>query len=111
VISLVAAFCIFFGVDLATKGVERVHGPGISAVKSDAWAHQAPVKPESKQASVSSGQLPAPISKAKPDEPERSPVTGDTGINRISNKAGEFLHIMAYHGIKFFVSMLDAIFG
>ncbi|TBL70429.1 hypothetical protein [Paenibacillus thalictri] len=111
IISLIAAFCIFFGVDLAGKGVERVQGPASagSAVKSAAAA-QPPAKPEAKAAQPAKKPE---TSNSKPEQEvaQREQVTADSGINRVSNKAGDLLQIIAYHGIKFFVSLLDGIFG
>ncbi|WP_248926764.1 hypothetical protein [Paenibacillus hamazuiensis] len=119
IVALIAAFCIFFGVDLASKGVERVQGPtGPAPVKQTAAP---PAKTESKPAGVTAhagAAKPAAGSsaagqdaKTKQEEPVRSEVTEDTGINRVSNKAGELLQIISYHGIKFIVSILDAIIG
>lgn len=37
-----------------------------------------------------------------------SGAAADTGINRVGNKAGELLQIIAYHGIRAIVSLFEA---
>ncbi|MUG69542.1 hypothetical protein [Paenibacillus validus] len=115
-IALAMAFCLFFGVSLATQGTERIHGP---LTKPPGEASAAGVRPNS--------AAPAGAKKSAPPAPEKSePVkktaekktkpaakapqepAADTGINRVGNKAGELLQIIAYHGIRAIVSLFEA---
>ncbi|CAG7634712.1 hypothetical protein ACFQI7_06205 [Paenibacillus allorhizosphaerae] len=105
-VALAMAFCLFFGVTLAAQGTERVGGPLVrkeepaksrsySAAPAGASTAAVPVKPK------------AP---AKPAKPEPAAVPGgDTGINRVGNKAGDLLQIAAYHSIRFIVALFEAI--
>ncbi|WP_282941437.1 hypothetical protein [Paenibacillus sp. RC67] len=109
-------FCIFFGVDLATRGVERIQGP----VASDT-AIVKPWQPASKQQETKMNaptpKPPAPSNAAKeektkeqvePPEP-RAEISKASGINRLGNKIGELLQILAFHTIKLFVALFDTI--
>jgi len=95
---LLIVFSIFFGVDLATRGVERIHGPaagtavqqGLPGSDARALRQEAP-KPKS--------SVPHKV----------SAVSGDTLINRIANKTGDLLQIIAYHGIQWIVSFFSGL--
>jgi hypothetical protein len=130
VIALGVAFCVFFGVDLATKGMDRIQGPGSPPVKQMAAASSGTAKPvaaaadngksgtaktaDPKQSAGAASQpskQSAAVKSKQTGTADKAPVTEDAGINRVSNKAGELLQIMTYHSIRFFIGMLDAIFG
>ncbi|ALS21277.1 MULTISPECIES: hypothetical protein [Paenibacillus] len=107
---LAMAFCIFFGVSLATQGTERIHGP-LTKAQADAAPAQrayssAPAAGKTAAAGSHTAKSKPPVkSKAATDaEP-----TADTGINRVGNKAGELLQIAAYHAIRAFVSLIEAL--
>ena len=116
IIVLGIGFCIFFGVDMATRGVERIQGP----VAADTTLAK-PWQPASKQQETKlSTPTPKPLASAaakeqekakeqvEPPEP-RTEISKASGINRLGNKIGELLQIIAYHGIKWFVALFDTI--
>ncbi|MBU7319824.1 hypothetical protein [Paenibacillus oleatilyticus] len=120
-VGLAMAFCIFFGVALATQGTERIHGPLTKpqAGAGEAKQHAYTAAPAGKSGAASpaganaAGPVPKPHAqrpaeaKAKPAMPEDP--AANTGINRVGNKTGELLQIAAYHGIRFVVSIFEAI--
>lgn len=121
-IVLGVGFGIFFGVDLATRGMERIQGSvpaPVDAGVTRVWQtdkqqeNKATVKQPAGTQPQSSKQS-APESKAKvekePTEP-KAEITEATGINRLGNKLGELLQIMAHHGVKWFVTLFDLITG
>ncbi|MFH5182740.1 hypothetical protein ACHHV8_08970 [Paenibacillus sp. TAB 01] len=125
-ILLTAGFCIFFGVDLATRGVERIQGPIYqSAVNVNAAGEGAAVKSgptPAKPGAQAEGPHAAAAGKAKAAaEPKSQPEPKDvepkediseaSGINLLGNKVGELLQIIAHHGIRWFVALFDAITG
>lgn len=110
------AFCIFFGVALATQGTERIHGPLTKPQAGEAKRHayaSAPPAAGPSAAANAAGPASKPHSlrpaeaKTKPAMPEDP--AADTGINRVGNKTGELLQIAAYHGIRFVVSLFEAL--
>ncbi|UQZ86962.1 hypothetical protein SK3146_06255 [Paenibacillus konkukensis] len=113
-------FSIFFGVDLATRGVERVHGPitGQDAAIVRPLQPAAPVKqPEGREAGAA-GKTQTAAKQADKEAKDkaaseaaepRKEITEASGINRFGNKVGELLQIITYHGIRWFVALFDAI--
>ncbi|KEQ27141.1 hypothetical protein [Paenibacillus tyrfis] len=120
-VGLAMAFCIFFGVALATQGTERIHGPlnkpqsGAAEAKQHAYTSAPAGKPGAAPpaGANAAGPVPKPHAqrpaeaKAKPAMPEDPAAY--TGINRVGNKTGELLQITAYYGIRFVVSIFEAI--
>ncbi|GAA4858554.1 hypothetical protein GCM10023310_42190 [Paenibacillus vulneris] len=115
IIVLGIGFCIFFGVDMATRGVERIQGP----ISSDAaivkpWQpggktqEQKPNATGSKSADTSSPKEEKAKEQVEPAEP-KTEISKATGINRLGNKIGELLQIIAFHGIRWFVALFDTI--
>lgn len=111
VLGLAMAFCIFFGVSLATQGTERIHGPLVKAQADSAPASRvysaAPAAGGKPASGAGSAAKSAPAPKPKAASSEEP--TSDTGINRVGNKAGELLQIVAHHGIRAFVSLIEAL--
>ncbi|MEK8129397.1 hypothetical protein WMW72_15935 [Paenibacillus filicis] len=114
VVALGMAFCLFLGVSLATQGTERIHGPlapGTSGAASDA-ARALGAEPAGAKASAAArpqetaGKDAKQSVKAAPPKRPEDPAT-ETGINRVGNKAGELLQIMAYHSIRAVVSLFE----
>ncbi|KPV56173.1 hypothetical protein QJ48_29090 [Paenibacillus sp. A3] len=117
-VGLAMAFCIFFGVALATQGTERIHGPLTKpqGEAGEAKQHAYTAAPAGKQGLAGANavgpehkpqaQRPAEA-KAKPAMPEDP--AANTGINRVGNKTGELLQIAAYHGIRLVVSLFEAL--
>ncbi|WP_028549194.1 hypothetical protein [Paenibacillus sp. UNC451MF] len=115
IVILCIGFCIFFGVDLATRGVERIQGPMASdAAIVRPW--QPAVKQQDTKTNVPTPKPTAPSTmkeeKAKeqvePPEP-KAEISKASGINRLGNKIGELLQILAFHTIKLFVALFDTI--
>jgi hypothetical protein len=96
---LLLLFCILFGVSLATSGIERIQGP----LASDA-VHKTIDKQPIKAMSMAS----PPPPKVNAVEPI---LTEDRSLNLVGNKLGDLLQIVAHHGIKWFVSLFDAVLG
>jgi hypothetical protein len=120
-------FCIFWGVDLATRGVERIQGPIVKAASEpgsvQAWAQGDKNKTAAGgiagqsansggRTSGSVGASKAAEAKIKKEEVEpKAEINESTGIARIGNKTGELLQIVAHHGIRLFVSLFEVITG
>ncbi|SDC71120.1 hypothetical protein SAMN02799630_01254 [Paenibacillus sp. UNCCL117] len=127
VVGLGMAFCLFFGVSLATQGTERIHGPltpgaaGVSAgpVRASGGESGAVKKPSGTEAKSTSAQAegkgasgkqqvkPSPQQASKPAPKRAEEPATETGINRVGNKTGELLQIVAYHGIRGVVSLFE----
>ncbi|MCP3772600.1 hypothetical protein NLX71_04610 [Paenibacillus sp. MZ04-78.2] len=120
-VGLAMAFCIFFGVALATQGTERIHGPltkpqaGAGEAKQHAYTAAPTGKPVAAPPAGANAAGPAPKpqaqrpaeAKAKPAMPEDP--AANMGINRVGNKTGELLQIAAYYGIRLVVSLFEAL--
>lgn len=112
-------FSIFFGVDLATRGVERVQGPVQAPVEKGTAKVWLTDKQHDNKTAAEAKPSPKPAareSKAKTEQKEEQPdpkaeLTEDSGINRLGNKIGQLLQIIAHHGIKWFVALFDLITG
>ncbi|MDF2963979.1 MAG: hypothetical protein K0S39_5714 [Paenibacillus sp.] len=122
-------FCIFFGVDLATRGVERIQGPIVTAAPESGSGRLGPDtgKPQDTKgaggtqvqngskantATDSGGTAGANAKKEPKEEVEpKAEISETAGIARLGNKTGELLQIVAYHGIKLFVSLFEMITG
>jgi hypothetical protein len=105
---LLLIFCIFFGVSLATSGIERIQGP-----ISPPAAQKSTVKPVtvSAIASPSSINRDQSIDKAPPVKEKNPEDIEGRSLNLVGNKLGELLQIMSHHGIKWFVSIFDSVLG
>lgn len=108
-------FCILFGVSLATQGTERIQGP---LFKTQGAGGADKTQPRAYSAAPAGKTPPTEPAKApdkpktaapQPERPERAETVRDTGVNRVGNKTGDLLQIAAYHGIRFFVDMIEAI--
>jgi hypothetical protein len=107
---LLLIFCIFFGVSLATSGIERIQGPisspaaqknTLKPVTVAATAAPSPALIKKEQALIKA----PPAKEKKPEEIEGK------SLNLVGNKLGELLQIVSHHGIKWFVSIFDTILG
>jgi predicted RecB family endonuclease len=123
IIVLGVGFCIFFGVDLATRGVERIQGPLVRDANQGGTAivSQTDNRQEGKNGIKAP---PKNLSKAEQDaakgvkeqkevkEPEpRVEIIDSSGVSRIGNKVGELLQIMAHYGIRGMVALFEAVSG
>lgn len=104
------AGCVLFGIGLATQGTERIHG---SLTETRAAAAPAPA-PNSLVIQAATAPAPAPAQSTSAAAQGASQLTlaeGDPGINRLGNKIGELLQIMAHHCIQLFTKLLDSLLG
>lgn len=125
---LVLGFAVFFGLDLATKGMERVQGPVEEVGRPAVVAHQ----PEGKTAAaggntvrstapsgtkVSSAQTGAASGQAQTGKAASKATVKDTPpqvtvkesfLNHLSNRIGDALHQLAKGIIGAVVSIFDA---
>ncbi|MFD0682700.1 MULTISPECIES: hypothetical protein [unclassified Paenibacillus] len=122
-------FCIFFGVDLATRGVERIQGPIVKAAPEsggvrlwpqaekpqDSKAGGGTVGPNGSKAAGTAGTTQAAEGKGKKEPKEetepKAEINETSGIARLGNKVGELLQIIAYHGIRLVVSLFEMVTG
>ena len=107
-LSLVVAFSVFFGIDLADRGIARIHGPVAATA-------EVPVVPSVRQepayVNVHSTASVRETSVRSTPEPVAAAVAEVSPINRIANKTGELLQILAYHGIRWVVALFDGLLG
>ncbi|PZE22729.1 hypothetical protein [Paenibacillus xerothermodurans] len=116
---LAMGFCIFFGVDLATRGVERIQGPidkaGGAPAEAGLWPQPYRPSADNEAGFFQTGGKAGAEAEAKAKRQEetkaepRGEVTETTGVAHIGNKTGELLQIVAHHGIQLFVSLFEAI--
>ncbi|MDF2721378.1 MAG: hypothetical protein K0Q59_1053, partial [Paenibacillus sp.] len=113
-IILMLVFGIFFGIELATRGIEQIQGPVIGTVQqpshtpsaSNASTTPAASSQEPKSSSQSAAEQPKPLPQPKP---QPQPLSGDSGINRAGNEIGDMLQSAAHGTIRTIVSLLDSI--
>lgn len=103
-------FCIFFGVDLASRGMQRIEAPASGSTASAAAPANTATAVQPPRASQ-----PGPVKTAaarqapQPPAPEPVHVTKDNDMNYIGNKIGNLLQIAAHYGIRLVVSLFEAI--
>jgi hypothetical protein len=111
---LLVCFCIFFGVDLASRGVERIQGPVSDIAAAPARAASASAVPKPLPAGtvvIDAGDTRSTAQTARPAPSAPAPATSDSSLNFVGNKLGDLLQIAAHHGIRWFVSLFQAIVG
>lgn len=108
ILMLLVLFSIFFGVSLASKGMERVHGP-LPLGKSEAS-----IKP---QGSVQPLKVNAVNKNTKPELTKQKNAAGqapietntkDSFMNNLGNKLGSLIQIVAHHSIQGVISIFDS---
>jgi len=127
---LILCFGVFFGVELATRGMERIHGPIASDGRT--WSasaerpseHRTPadrsadtnadrrgsMEPERPSEDTAEG-LPDNGARRQ-DRPSAPPVhhlSADSGVNRLGNEVGGLLQKMASGTIRAVVGLFDGI--
>ncbi|GAA3403570.1 hypothetical protein ACFFNY_07015 [Paenibacillus hodogayensis] len=138
VIVLMLCFGVFFGIELATRGMERIQGPvggypaqgGTGAIQPSAPASGG-VQPgaaggtggangqpyrsgvqagadKGMGGTASAGKGDAPVA-AQPQPPKPQPLAVDSGMNRVGNQIGDMLQTAAHGTIRAIVSLLDSI--
>ncbi|MFC3767760.1 hypothetical protein [Paenibacillus sp. GCM10012303] len=115
-IVLMMCFGIFFGIELATKGMERIHGPAPASVQPGAAVQPQPVT-QAPPPAAGNGQTPVSAkgqggenaATAAQPKPQPQPLTTDSGVNRVGNQIGDMLQSVAHGTIRTVVSLLDSI--
>lgn len=138
IFSLVLCFCIFLGIELATKGMKEIQGPSPDAVKqTENTVKPAPPEAEAKPKmseeeirederkkvlrALLDDQLDQKEKKRKQAEkegaqsdsskvspPPENKKTG--GMNQVGNRIGDMLENVAQKGISSVVTLFDSIF-
>lgn len=100
VMILLLAFGILFGVDIATNGIEQVHGP----VSGNGGEPQA--IPSVRQ--IASSPIPRMEEKraASKAEPQKTAYRTST-VTYVFDKFGRLVQITADHGVRYFISLFD----
>ncbi|RKN78990.1 hypothetical protein [Paenibacillus ginsengarvi] len=130
-IILMLCFGIFFGIELATKGMEQIQGPivqgqtpagGVAYPYAGAGVQQPGGTGAGTGAPAVIGQASVPTagtptggagqtaaSASVPVKPQPQPITADSGINRVGNQIGDMLQAAAHGTIRTIVSLLDSV--
>jgi hypothetical protein len=113
---LLVVFCIFFGVDIANRGMERIQGqalPAAGGAQQAADIRPAPQPQPTPQPQHPAVKAPGPSALAAKSPPPAEPVlTGqDEALNYVGNKIGDLLQIAAHHAIRAVVSLFSALIG
>lgn len=105
---LLVSFCIFFGIDAATKGMENVQG------YTPAQEAQAPVRQESASPSPTPASANKPVQevKTKPSPtPTPIPLPVGSAEHKAGNQIGDMLQKVSSVTIKSVVGIFEGIFG
>lgn len=127
---LVLGFGIFFGVELATRGMEQIQGPistnatqstvqppvstqqtgtGSARAETPAQTQTSPAGPGAGGKSDSGGKASPAEEQPRPKpKPQIQPGAADSGINRVGNGIGDVLQSVAQGTIRTVVSLLDS---
>lgn len=121
VVVLMMAFGMFFGIELATRGMERIQGPvnaPVSPPSAQVQAYAGQSAPasggaaaqKSQGANAAPAQQPQPVQSPAPKpKPQPQPITADSGINKVGNQIGDLLQTVAHGTIRTVVSLLDGL--
>lgn len=129
IVVLMLCFGIFFGIEMATKGMERIQGPTAGYPVQGGLPQQTPPPHSSTAAatggktenavtappngsSAASGTAASPTGNATAEPPlpvQPPPLTVDSGMNKVGNEIGDMLQSAAHGTIRAIVSMLDSI--
>lgn len=101
------AVCVFLGIDIATSGLERVHGPLPAA------SAESPVRGE--PAAAQQGQPAQPVQPAQPPAAQPLPAAdavqhaAPSFINRAMMQLGDGLQYLAKGAIRFVTDLFSAL--
>lgn len=116
---LMLGFGIFFGIELATRGMAHIQGgtpelklreqPAAETGSKDQGPKlpPAPTKPTPAESSVQPSED-SESGKASAARPERPPLSEDSGVNRFGNQIGDLLQTAAHGTMRTIVSVLDS---
>ncbi len=107
---------MFFGVDMATRGIERINGPMAAQTAADApLKANVAGKPGTSAVRAPNVQAPPPAAERPPERLAGAEAVEphDSGerplVRHLAAKTGDLLQILAHYAIKGFVSLLDGI--
>lgn len=109
----VVAFAVLYGMDLSSRGINRVYGPMDQQPVDD-------MRPQQQQSEIGDWTLPPrgtasrqPSSSGRSpyQEPEIPRNDSQPLIDRVSGTAAETLHGLSSGGIRFIVSLFDKVTG
>lgn len=134
VVILMLCFGIFFGIELATRGMANIQGPapgyaqqgqgglvaqqGQTSASGGQTANAGAAQPSGTSAGAGGKAMPqagnaagsqATAPPARPQPPQPQPIAADSGINRVGNQIGDMLQSAAHGTIRTIVSLLDSI--
>ncbi|TMV45675.1 hypothetical protein FE783_28755 [Paenibacillus mesophilus] len=135
VVVLMLCFGIFFGIEIATRGMANIQGPaaGYAVQGQNGGGSQPPTQPAAgvgqnanagavrpNGTNANAGTAPNPAAgsgvaqqSAAPVRPQPKPqpqqITEDSGVNRVGNQIGDMLQSAAHGTIRAIVSVLDSI--
>lgn len=133
VIIIMLCFGIFFGIELATRGMANIQGPssgytpppeptgaksGSPSAPLSGGGEEAATKtivpPPATTGGKAGGGAPSPAGSATGEtapaaQPRPQPIVVDSGINRVGNQIGDMLQTVAHGTIRTIVSLLDSL--
>jgi hypothetical protein len=135
VVILMLCFGIFFGIEIATRGMTNIQGAAAGyagqgqtggalqqqpqpAAGGGPAANAGAVRPNGTNAGAASNpaagsavaaQTAAPVRPQPQPQPQPQQITEDSGINRVGNQIGDMLQAAAHGTIRAIVSVFDSI--
>jgi hypothetical protein len=134
VVILMLCFGIFFGIELATRGMANIQGPapgyaqqgqgglvaqqGQTSASGGQTANAGAAQQSGTSAGAGGKAMPqagnaagsqATAPPVRPQQPQPQPIAADSGINRVGNQIGDMLQSAAHGTIRTIVSLLDSI--
>jgi hypothetical protein len=112
VLCLLVTLGIFLGVDVATRGVETIHGPFYPDQAAAEQVPQVPAEP-AEEPPHPEPEAPAP-KEARGGEAlaalqGKQTLQRQSNLDRFADKTGKLLQFTAQHGIEWFVSVFDGL--
>jgi pyruvate/2-oxoglutarate dehydrogenase complex dihydrolipoamide acyltransferase (E2) component len=105
------AICVFFGIDIASSGLERVQGPAPSArtaSATEAAASPAAAAPSATEKPKAEGTT-EPEDGAVAASAAVAPAQHTSAINRLSLALGDGLRYIAQGAIRFLADLIGAV--
>ncbi|WP_240416930.1 hypothetical protein [Paenibacillus periandrae] len=113
VIGFVTGFCIFVGLMLVNRAVERSHEPVVIEAaqqrEPESTESALQVKAEPDKTNVDEASKETTVKEKVESEEQRTVISKATGVGRLGNKIGGLLQILAHYGIQGVVALFEAI--
>lgn len=104
---LLLFFGVFYGLDMAKSGIERVNGPLEQEISpAESVVIEAPQ--ENKGQEISNKEE-SSESKLSSESPRNRVISSDKPIHRVADKTGDLLHISVRSGIELVVSLFEEV--